>query len=93
MNENYRLDGNVSEILTKQTELSEELRKRRRYYWSLVDRLKQLSADIDIQEPVSKGEGLQEPNNSDDIELEKENETIEQLLVALKVHGGYDPFI
>ncbi|AQZ18744.1 MCM16 (YPR046W) [Zygosaccharomyces parabailii] len=93
MNENYRLDGNVNEILTKQTELSEELRKKRSYYWSLVDRLKRLSADIDIQEPTAKGEELQEPTTSDGTELEKENETIEQLLIALKVHGGYDPFI
>lgn len=93
MNENYRLDGNVSEILTKQTELSDDLRKKRRYYWALVDRLKRLLADIDIQEPAAKGEEVQEPNASDYTELEKENETIEQLLIALKVHGGYDPFI
>lgn len=93
MHKNYQLDGRVSETLAKQVELSKELRDKRNRYWSLVDQLKRFSTTTDMHEPEAEQEELQQSTTPDEARLDQENDTIEQLLIALKVHGGYDPFI
>lgn len=92
MDANYKLDHTVSQVLSRQLELSAQLRDERKIYETLSDRLKQVSLQLQTSKPES--EIHQEPEKEfqlqEDSSLERENETIEQLLIALKVFGGYD---
>lgn len=92
MDANYKLDHTVSQILSRQLELSAQLRDERKIYETLSDRLKQVSLQLQASKPVIElhQEPKIESQLQEDSSLERENETIEQVLIALKVFGGYD---
>lgn len=97
MKENYDLDYKVAEFLTKEEEAQQELRAERIRYSRLTARLKELSDNInglkdknDQNENPESNNSLQAPARP---EIISENARIEELLIALKIHGGYDPLM
>lgn len=96
MDTNYKLDHSVSQTLSRQMELSRELRSERNTYHALSERLKEVSSQLQRSKSESEIQQEQETEfqtpqqDSENSPLERENETIEQLLIALKVLGGYD---
>lgn len=92
MESNYKLDHTVSRTLSRQLELSRQLRSERKKYDTLADRLRQVSSQLQASRSVT--EIQQEPETESQLQedslIERENDTIEQLLISLKVFGGYD---
>ncbi|CAR29820.1 ZYRO0G17754p [Zygosaccharomyces rouxii] len=92
MDTNYKLDHTVSTTLSRQIELSKQLRNERKTYDTLANQLRQVSSQLQADKSASEIQQEPEPISllQEDPQLERENDTIEQLLIALKVFGGYD---
>lgn len=94
MQENYEMDYEVADIMKREDKVRQEFREERLQYSRLSTRLRELSDKINSQKET--------PDESDEIksiptpgrsEIINENERIEELLLALKIHGGYDPLM
>lgn len=102
MQDNYQMDQKIESFLEKEKRLSAELRQERKVYCELVDKLKVVAGKANTdQSDVIQQKHHQEVaiTTTDDSppeqkkRIEMENEVIEELLIALKIHGGYDPFM
>lgn len=102
MQDNYQMDQKIEIFMQKEEILSTELRQERKQYWELVDKLKVVAGKAD----TDQNDVIQQKDHQEDAittthdstldqkkEIEMENEVIEELLIALKIHGGYDPFM
>lgn len=96
MQDNYNIDYKIKDFLKREDELSGELRRERSAYWELVERFKKATGTINEQTAESPSESRSIQTIDEDNNLQTvmdQNEILEQLLVALKIHGGYDPFM
>lgn len=95
MQENYELDYKVKELLRREDEISQSFREERNQYFQLVSNMTEVSDKIHAQ----KREKPSHPRPTTLTDQEKasqqriidQNQQIEELLLALKIHGGYDP--
>ncbi|QLL31520.1 hypothetical protein HG536_0B03840 [Torulaspora globosa] len=100
MQENYELDYTVKELLEKEEKANQDLLDERTRYFDLIAKMTEVSDKIHKQKQASLAAGAlpdSTPVAHTPREKEKQqaiidqNEQIQELLVALKVHGGYDP--
>lgn len=102
MQDNYQMDEKIASFLEKEKGVSAELRQERKGYCELVDKLKVVAgkANTDQSDAIQQKDHQEVAITTTDDSapeqkkgIEMENEVIEELLIALKIHGGYDPFM
>lgn len=97
MHDNYEMDYKVTGLLERETQVRQELEEERIRYSKLVGRLRQLSDEINGEKPsnedIPETRSENETPKRGNVDIVSENERIEQLLLALKIHGGYDPLM
>lgn len=100
MQENYELDYTVKELLQREETATQTLLDEQKRYSDLVAKMTELSDKINKQKQASSAAAaLPDPAPTAHTPREKQkrqavtdqNEQIQELLLALKVHGGYDP--
>ncbi|EDO18821.1 hypothetical protein Kpol_1028p97 [Vanderwaltozyma polyspora DSM 70294] len=87
MKQNYELDKMLSETLKKDLESYQELYSEHQNYRNLMQKFISLSSSLEAKKT---SDDLTNEDTESDTKLALENETIEQLILALKVNGGYN---
>lgn len=86
MEENYELDDRLSKVLKEESNVQDSFQQERQKYSILLTQFKDLADTINEQQDNS----TEDIATCNDPELLKENITLEELIIALKVHGGYN---
>ncbi|QLQ79033.1 hypothetical protein HG537_0B03800 [Torulaspora globosa] len=92
MQQNYELDYKVKELLEREEIANQQLLHERKRYFNLIAKMTETSDKIHKQTTITTpnpiAHTLQDQEKQDIID---QNEQIQELLLALKIHGGYDP--
>ncbi|CCE63143.1 hypothetical protein TPHA_0E00470 [Tetrapisispora phaffii CBS 4417] len=88
MEEDYEKTQALFEAMNLETEEREELQREQQRYEALIAQYKDLASKLD--DKLAKQKEMNEHATAvSDEEYLRQNETMEQLLLALKIHGGY----
>lgn len=104
MQENYELDYKVKDLLKKETTINRDLREERIRYSDLVAKMTEASDRIHEQKrantaasnpadanSVTETDRQRSDRQANRQAINDQNQQIEELFLALKIHGGYDP--
>ncbi|CCF56368.1 hypothetical protein KAFR_0B00690 [Kazachstania africana CBS 2517] len=88
MEDNFQIDSKITKLLSEQNKLLESLRTEKTKYRNLVERLQTVHPKHNRVTVENSSDSDTDADLDEERQLELENETIAELLVALKVYSG-----